>query len=81
MFGNHTLKTQTTLQSTVALSSGETDCYVILKGGATGLLIKAILEDFGFSFKAHDMSKVKDKLSVSTASDASAARAFAHRRD
>ncbi|CAK0821586.1 unnamed protein product [Prorocentrum cordatum] len=49
-------------------------------GGATGLLIKAILEDFGFSFEVHVVSKVKDELSVSMASDSSAARAFAHRQ-
>eukprot|EP00959_Pyramimonas_sp_CCMP1952_P012884 272456-Pyramimonas_sp.AAC.1 len=48
MFGKHTLRTQSTLQSTVALSSGEAEYYCILEGGATGLLIKAILEDFGF---------------------------------
>ena len=43
-------------------------------------MIKAILEDFGFSFQVHVSSKVKDELSVSIASHSSAARAFAHRQ-
>ena len=45
--GKHLVKSWSTSQAVIALSSGEAEYYGMVKGGSTGLGSKAILEDLG----------------------------------
>ena len=47
MIGSHCLRTYSSTQSTVSLSSGEAECYGLVKGGAAGLGHQAIMNDYG----------------------------------
>ena len=67
--GRHAMKTWSTTQSVVALSSGEAEYYGLVKGGAQGIGIKAMLEDLA----------VPVDVTVTVRSDASAAVGIAHR--
>ena len=70
MFGSHVIRTSSSLQSTVSLSSGESEYYAAVQGAAAGLGVKALLEDWHVPMKVH--------LVVST--DSTAAKGFASRR-
>ena len=45
--GTHCVKHSSNLQSTIALSSGESEFYGLVKAGATGLGLRSLLEDWG----------------------------------
>ena len=47
LYGSHTLKHSSNVQSTIALSSGESECYALVKGGSVGLGLQSLLQDFG----------------------------------
>ena len=47
MFGKHCIKHLSNLQSTIALSSGESEYYALVKAAQVGLGVKAMLEDLG----------------------------------
>ncbi len=47
MFGSHCIKTHSRTQETIALSSGESEFYGIVKAAAMGLGVKALMEDLG----------------------------------
>ena len=64
----HVVKTKSLLQSTISLSSGESEYYALVLGAAEGLGLKALMADWG-----HDAS-------VAVYSDSSAARGMASRR-
>ena len=49
--GNHTVKSGSTLQSSTALSVGEVEFYVVLKGGQVGLALRSIYQDLGIPMK------------------------------
>ena len=49
--GNHTVKSGSTLQSLTALSVGEAEFYVVVKGGKVGLSLKSAYQDLGIPFK------------------------------
>ena len=66
--GDHTVKTSSWIQSTVALSSGESEFYALVKGAAYGLSIQALLKDWNVN------------VTLRVVSDSSAARSFASRR-
>ena len=68
MFGNHALKSRSTTQQVIALSSGEAEYYSMVRGGSMGLGINAIASDLGMSFK------------VIVKTDASAAKGIASRK-
>ena len=68
MLGSHVLKSWSSTQAIIALSSGEAEYYSIVKGSSIGLGIKRMLEDMG----------IKMKLTIST--DASAAKGISARR-
>ena len=68
MLGGHTIKTQSVLQSTVSLSSGESEYYAAVQGSATGFGLRSLLADW----LVHVALKV--------ASDSSAARGLASKR-
>ena len=67
MLGKHTVKTSSNLQSTISLSSGESEWYGMVKRAAVGLGLQSLLEDWGL------------KLEVIVLSDSSAARGFSQR--
>eukprot|EP00971_Amphidinium_carterae_P132215 2619062-Amphidinium_carterae.1 len=49
MLGNHCLRGQSTFQSTVALNTGESEYYAIVKAAAQGLHTAAVLADLGLT--------------------------------
>ena len=62
------MKSWSSTQAVIALSSGEAEYYGMVRGGSTGIGFRSILEDLG----------IKAKVRVST--DASAAKGIACRR-
>ena len=47
MIGSHTIRTYSSTQTTVSLSSGEAEYYGLVKGAAAGLGHQAIMADYG----------------------------------
>ena len=47
MIGSHTIRTYSSTQTTVSLSSGEAEYYGLVKGAASGLGHQAIMADYG----------------------------------
>ena len=68
MLGAHCVKHQSNLQSTISLSSGESEWYGIVKGSAAGLALQSLMMDWGWS------------QNLTVLSDSSAARGFAQRQ-
>ncbi|CAK0841220.1 unnamed protein product, partial [Prorocentrum cordatum] len=68
MLGHHVIKHGSNLQSTVSLSSGESEYYALVKGGSVGLGLYSLFADWGLDLK------------VELASDSSAARGHVQRR-
>ena len=79
MFGGHVLKAHSTLQSTISLSSGESEFYAIVKGASLGLMIQALAQDLGYKSLSVGVRGAVD-FPITIASDSSAARAFAERK-
>ena len=70
MYGEHCLKTSSTVQGPIGLSSGESEYYSCVLGGATLLGASAILSEWG----------VDPRRALIVRSDSSAAIGFAKRR-
>ena len=68
MWGKHIIKSLSSTQSVIALSSGEAEYYGMVKGASVGLGMQSVLRDFEISVK------------LTLKSDASAAIAIASRR-
>ena len=68
MFGKHCIKTYSQTQEIVPLSSGESECYLIVKAATLGLGIKGLMADLGL------------EVGVQGNTDSSAARSIASRR-
>jgi hypothetical protein len=68
LIGRHCVKHGSNLQSTIALSSGESEHYALVKSTALGMSIQALMEDWGV------------KYDLQVYSDSSAARGTARRR-
>ena len=68
MVGTHCIKTWSTTQAVIALSSGEAEYYGLVKAASVGLGIQGIYRDLGHSVK------------VRLHTDASAAKGIASRR-
>ena len=68
MFGGHCVKTYSQTQETIALSSGESEFYGIVKAATMGLGMKGLMEDLGV------------KVGVQVNTDSSAAKSIASRR-
>ena len=66
--GNHLVKSWSSTQSVIALSTGEAELYALNKTGAQSLGLQSILEDMGI------------KLSVRLHTDATTGRAIATRK-
>ena len=69
MLGRHTLKTWSTTQPTIALSSAEAELYAMTEGATRGMGLRTMLDEMGVYIKT---------LHLYT--DASAAKSFASRR-
>ena len=67
-FGHSTVKHGSNLQSTTALSSGESEYYALVKAGKEGLGFQSLLADWGLT------------LPLEVSSDSSAARGHVSRR-
>eukprot|EP00973_Karenia_brevis_P070922 9856951-Karenia_brevis.AAC.1 len=52
MFGFHTIKTWSSTQQVIALSSGEAELYALVKGAAQSKGICSMLKDFGVQANA-----------------------------
>ena len=70
MFGRHLLKSSSTVQDPIGLSSGEAEYYAAVKGGSFLLGFRSLLEDFGIS----------TKLNLIVKTDSSAAKGMRSRR-
>ena len=68
MWGKHIIKSWSTTQSVIALSSGEAEYYGLVKGGSVGLGLQAVLRDFNL------------EVEITLKSDVTAAIAIASRR-
>jgi hypothetical protein len=68
MFGAHCIKTYSQTQETIALSSGESEFYGIVKAAAMGLGMKGLMADLGI------------EVEVQVNTDSSAAKSVASRR-
>ena len=68
MFGNHVLKSWSTTQTVVSLSSGEAEYYSMVKGGSVALGIQTMFKELGLD------------VSIVLKSDASAAVGIVMRR-
>jgi len=69
MLGGHLLKSWSTTQTVVALSSGEAEYYGVAKGACEGIGIAGIIED---------LTGIRMKIEMAT--DSSAAKGIAHRK-
>ena len=69
MIGRHTLRTWSTTQPTVALSSAEAELYAMVEGAARGLSLKTMLGELGVDVGA-----------VELLTDSSAAKSFSSTR-
>ena len=67
--GGHTIRTWSTHQSVIALSSGEAEYYGMVKGASVGLGVRALMEDLGWEYSG----------SIELRTDASAAIGIANR--
>ena len=67
--GKHTIRTWSTHQSVIALSSGEAEYYGMVKGSSVGLGIRALMRDLGWEYPK----------SIEVKTDASAAIGIANR--
>ncbi len=68
MFGSHCIKTYSQTQETIALSSGESEFYGLVKAPAMGLGMKGLMEDLGVP------------VEVQANTDSSAAKSITARR-
>ena len=68
VLGRHCVKHQSNLQSTISLSSGESEWYGLVKGSAAGLALQSLLVDWGLH------------LELDVLCDSSAARGFSQRQ-
>jgi len=68
VLGRHRVKHQSNLQSTISLSSGESEWYGLVKGSAAGLALQSLLVDWGLH------------LELDVLCDSSAARGFSQRQ-
>ena len=66
-FGRCLVKTASNIQSTIALSSGESEYYALVRAGAIGLSLVALLADWNYP------------VSLRVSSDSSAAKGTASR--
>ena len=69
-FGKHCLKTSSSVQEPIGLSSGESEFYACVKGGASLLGMRSLMMDWG----------VCPKLTLKIRTYSSAAKGFATRR-
>ena len=68
MLGNHVIKTWSSTQSVVSVSSGEAEFYSMVKGGSNGMGVQAIMKEIGIA------------LPLMLKTDASAAMGISMRR-
>ena len=68
MWGSHLVKSWSSTQSVVALSSGEAEYYGMVKGASVALGLQSVLKDFNI------------ECNIVLKSDASAAIAISNRR-
>ena len=69
MFGSHCLKSWSSTQAVVSLSSGEAEFYGLVRGGSQGLGIQSMFRDMGV-----------ESLGIRLLTDASAAKGIASRK-
>jgi len=77
MLGDHMIKSWSSTQPVIALSSGEAEYYAIVKGSSVGMGVKSMLIDWDVLTTINTMHSSED-IKVNT--DSSAARGICHRR-
>ena len=71
MLGDHCIKTWSTTQSSIALSSCEAEYYALVEGASRAMGVQAGAKELGISV---------DAMTVEAATDSSAAKSYASRR-
>ena len=64
MIGSHNIRSYSSTQTTVSLSSGEAEYYGLVKGGAAGLGHQAIMSDLGINFPVRLWTDSSAALSI-----------------
>ena len=78
VYGDHALRTSSSIQSTISLSSGESEYYALVKGAAFLLSVIALMKDWRIDSKGLMKSKMEPEGIL--LSDSSAARSYAQRK-
>ena len=68
VIGTHCIKSWSTTQDVIALSSGEAELYALVKGACHGIVLRSLMKDFG------------QHVSLNIHTDASAAKGIVSRR-
>ena len=66
MFGYHTIKSWSSTQTVIALSSGEAEYYGMVKGASIGLRLQSVLRDFGVSSEIEVKSDASAAISIAS---------------
>jgi len=66
MFGSHCIKTSATTQSTIGLSSPESEYYALVKGASAGLGIQALLADLNKKVEVHCQCDASSGISLAS---------------
>ena len=61
-FGNHTVKSGSTLQSLTAWGVGGVEFYAVVKGGQVGLSLRSMYQDLGISMKIEIQSDSSTRI-------------------
>ena len=66
MWGSHLIKSWSSTQSVVALSSGEAEYYGMVKGGSVALGLQSVLKDFNIDCSITVKSDASAAIAIST---------------
>ena len=66
MLGNHTIKTWSTTQAVIALSSGEAEYYGMVKGASVGLGVKELMRDLGMQLRTRVLTDASAAIGIAS---------------
>ena len=61
-YGQHVLNHSSNVQSTIALSTGESEYYALVKGGSAGLGIQSLLADYGMQLSPSSQTRTLQRV-------------------
>ena len=66
MLGGHTIKTWSTTQAVIALSSGEAEYYGMVKGASVGLGVKELMRDLGMQLRTRVFTDASAAIGIAS---------------